>query len=149
MSKRIWAQVRVIEAQNGAPAQFYWSNRWNRVTGIVDSWRESGEWWDGRGRKELLSCLFGIRRMLRAMPRSARPVGAFTSARLASSLLRVGSETAEKIHHIFDYGGNTRATLRPSTRSLAILLSGRSRYLQHTSGSRRRVRYVCNSHNRS
>jgi len=51
MSKRIGAHVRVIEAQSGAPAQFYWSNRWNRVAGIVDSWRESGEWWDGEEEK--------------------------------------------------------------------------------------------------
>lgn len=47
MSRKVGTPVRVTESDNGRPLSFYWPDRWNQVSGIIDSWRESGEWWDG------------------------------------------------------------------------------------------------------
>jgi hypothetical protein len=47
MSRKIGRQVEVEESAAGRPAKFHWSGQWRRVSSVIDSWRECGEWWNG------------------------------------------------------------------------------------------------------
>ncbi|OPZ63031.1 MAG: hypothetical protein BWY85_01886 [Firmicutes bacterium ADurb.Bin506] len=47
MSRKIGRRIEVEESAPGRPGKFYWSGRWNRVSSVIDSWRECGEWWNG------------------------------------------------------------------------------------------------------
>ncbi|MCR4426352.1 MAG: DUF6504 family protein [Firmicutes bacterium] len=52
MSKRIQKPITVVEGPGGSPIRFSWLNRWRTVSGVLDRWRESGDWWDGEEERD-------------------------------------------------------------------------------------------------
>ncbi|NMB45303.1 MAG: hypothetical protein GX998_02705 [Firmicutes bacterium] len=45
MARRINTSIQVT-CQGGQPIAFFWGEQFHTIARIIDSWRESGEWWE-------------------------------------------------------------------------------------------------------
>lgn len=52
MSRYVNEFVTVI-ISNRRPARFLWHEYWHVITGIIEFWREVGEWWNGEHERDV------------------------------------------------------------------------------------------------
>jgi len=51
MSRILNRPVKVVTGPGGCPRLFYWKQRWQKVSGVLEEWRDTGRWWEQEGEK--------------------------------------------------------------------------------------------------
>jgi len=52
MTRLIECSIQVVSGPGGAPRAFTWQNRRRRVADILDTWLDTGRWWEGEPEKQ-------------------------------------------------------------------------------------------------